>query len=116
MELIIKRMEHLGWKFEEVNEVSATIYRFVKEDGALSLYLGIKSGNIFVEVAGKRVGSRINVSPERNATEFYAYIMRRYPYSADVENAAKQVLEELTLVYNETLSVVKAVLDVQKEV
>jgi len=119
MELIIEKIERLGWNrdLEDVHEVGGTtVYRFKREGAKLSLYVGLKGQHVSIEVAGKRIGFRINVSPTQDVVELYAYAMRRHRYSeADVEKAAKQVLEELKLLSDEAVLVAKAVLDTKKE-
>jgi len=119
MELIIEKVERLGWNrdLEDVHEVGGTsVYRFKKGDTELSLYVGLKSQHVFIEIAGKRIGFRINISPTQDIVELYAYAMRRHHYSeTDVEKATKQVLEELKLLSDEAVLVTKAVLDTKKE-
>ena len=110
MEFIVERVKNLGWSPEGVQDVgNVTVYRFLKDSPqSMELYLGIKDGNTFIYVADKRIGFRINVSPERGAVELYTYAIRRYNFD-DIEKLAEQFFEELELLYNEALSVAKVV-------
>jgi len=117
MELIIEKLKRLNWEFDETSEVGLTVYRFKKSaesEMPLSLYLGIKDReDIYVDVIGKRIGFKINVTTR--GIEVYTYAIRRHEFENDVKRAVDQLLEELRRLSSEALSVVYELLPIIKE-